>query len=167
MGELCPADNPLKMINDYPFEMSNFEMMLSLKWYMTVSSKGATAPSIVLKCSMTIVSKWYFESKLSFARLRRVPSSCRLNPDQIQSARTRLKKVRRSFRDDLWLSFRNEWRSSVFISIWYMTVISKWRRKNFRTENHFRQRGWLKTSWRKCPLNPIFSYTDFFAATVP
>jgi len=31
VGELCPADNPLKMINDYPFEMSNFEMMLSLK----------------------------------------------------------------------------------------------------------------------------------------
>ena len=30
VGELCPADNPLKMIYDYPFEMSNFEMMLSL-----------------------------------------------------------------------------------------------------------------------------------------
>ena len=168
VGELCPADNPLKMINDYPFEMSNFEMTLSLKWYMTFSSKGAKAPSILSKCSMTISSKWYFESKLSFARLRRVPSSCRLNPDQIQSARTRLKKiVRKSFWDDLWLSFRNERRSSVFVSIWYMTVISKWRRKNFRTENYFRQRKYLKFSWRKCPLNPIFSYTDFFAATVP
>ena len=91
MGKLCPADNPLKMINDYPFEMSNFEMMLYLKWYMTVSSKEATAPSVLSKCSMTISLKWYFESKLSFARLRRVPSSCRLNPNQIQSARTRLK----------------------------------------------------------------------------
>ena len=72
-----------------------------------------------------------------------------------------------SFRDDLWLSFRNEQYSSVFISIWYMTVISKWRRKNFRTENHFRQREHLKLSWRKCPSKPIFSYTDFFAVTVP
>ena len=54
-------------------------------------SPFATAPSILLKCSMIVSSKWYFESKLSFARLRRVPSSCRLNPDQIQSARTRLK----------------------------------------------------------------------------
>ena len=72
-----------------------------------------------------------------------------------------------SFWNDIWLSFRNERRSSVFVSIWYMTVISIWRRKNFRTENHFRQRGYLKSSWRKCPLNPIFSYTDFFAVTVP
>ena len=88
------------MINDYPFEMSNFEMMLSLKWYMTVSSKEATAPSILLK--------WYFESKLSFARLRRVPSSCRLNPDQIQSARTRLKN------------------SLLILSRWSMTIVSKW-----------------------------------------
>ena len=77
------------------------------------------------------------------------------------------KIICQSFRNDLWLSFRNERLSSVFVSIWYMTVISKWRRKNFRTENPFRQRGWLKTSWRKCPLNHIFSYTDFFAATVP
>ena len=77
------------------------------------------------------------------------------------------KIICQSFRNDLWLSFRNEWRSSVFVSIWYMTVISKWRRKNFRTENHFRQREHLKFSWRKCPLNHIFSYTDFFAATVP
>ena len=77
------------------------------------------------------------------------------------------KIVCQSFRDALWLSFRNEWRSSVFVSIWYMTVISKWRRKNFRTENYFRQRKYLKFSWRKCPSKPIFSYTDFFVATVP
>ena len=59
------------------------------------------------------------------------------------------KIVCQSFRDDLWLSFRNErqrpqsfWNdkwlsfqneqySSVFLSIWYMTVISKWPRKIF------------------------------------
>ena len=64
------------------------------------------------------------------------------------------------------LSFRNEQYSSVFISIWYMTVISKWRRKNFRTENPFRQRGWLKTSWRKCPPNPYFVHR-FFRSDCP
>ena len=36
-----------------------------------------------------------------------------------------------SFRDDLWLSFRNDQHSSVFFSIWYMTVVSKWPRKIF------------------------------------
>ena len=108
VGELCPADNPLKMINDYPFEMSNFEMMLSLKWYMTVSSKWAKAPSILLRWSMTISPKSYFESKLPFARLRRVPGSCRLNSDQIQSARTRLKN------------------SLLILSRWSMTIVSKW-----------------------------------------
>ena len=66
------------------------------------------------------------------------------------------KIVCQSFWDDLWLSFRNEQRNSVFVSIWYMTVISKWRRKNFRTENHFRQRGCPKFSWRKCSPNPYF-----------
>ena len=90
-----------------------------------------------------------------------------------------------SFRDDIWLSFRNERQRSR--SFWndISTVLSKWAEQfcirfdmiydclfemtaqNFRPENHFRQRGWLKTSWRKCTLNHIFSYTDFFAATVP
>ena len=36
-----------------------------------------------------------------------------------------------SFWNDKWLSFQNEQYSSVFISIWYMTVISKWPRKIF------------------------------------
>ena len=76
------------------------------------------------------------------------------------------KIVCQSFWDDLWLSFRNEQYSSVFVSIWYMTVISIWRRKNFRTENYFRQRGWLKTSWRKCPLNPYFR-TQIFRSDCP
>ena len=90
-----------------------------------------------------------------------------------------------SFRDDIWLSFRNERQRSR--SFWndISTVLSKWAEQfcirfdmiydclfemtaqNFRTENPFRQREYLKFSWRKCPLNPIFSYTDFFAATVP
>ena len=167
VGELCPADNPLKMINDYPFEMSNFEMMLSLKWYMTVSSKGATAPSIFLKCSMTISPKWYFESKLSFARLRRVPSSCRLNSDQIQSARTRLKN------------------SLLILSRWSMTIVSKWAaqfciRFDMIYDCHFEmtaQKFSYKKSFSSITVSqilvtkmlpqPIFSYTDFFAATVP
>ena len=41
------------------------------------------------------------------------------------------KIVCQSFRDDLWLSFPNEWLSSVFVSIWYMTVVSIWPRKIF------------------------------------
>ena len=166
------------MINDYPFEMSNFEMMLSLKWYMTVSSKGATAPSILLK--------WYFERQLSFARLRRVPSSCRLNSDQIQSANTRLKNsllillrwsmtivskwaAQFCIRFDMIYDFRFEMSDSYLnrFEMIYLLSFRNERRKNFRTENHFRQRGYLKFSWRKRPLNPIFSYTDFFAATVP
>ena len=167
MGELCPADNPLKMINDYPFEMSNFEMILSLKWYMTVSSKGAKEPLILSKCSMIISPKWYFESKLSFARLRRVPSSCRLNSDQIQSARTRLKIiVRKSFWDDLWLSFRNERRGSVFVSIWYMTVISKWRRKIFVHRIIFVSEGGLKPRDENAPLTHIFVHR-FFRSDCP
>ena len=36
-----------------------------------------------------------------------------------------------SFWNDKWLSFQNEQYSSVFFSIWYMTVISKWPRKIF------------------------------------
>ena len=39
-----------------------------------------------------------------------------------------------SFWNALWLSFWNDWYCSVFVSIWYMTVISIWRRKNFGHE---------------------------------
>ena len=85
MGELCPADNPLKMINDYPFEMSNFEMMLSLKWYMTVFSKEATAPSILLK--------WYMYYPFEMT-----------NDYPFKMSNT----VLCSFRYDIWLSFRND-----------------------------------------------------------
>ena len=98
-----------------------------------------------------------------------------------------------SFRDDLWPSFRNErqrpqsfWNDiSTVLLKWQMTILSKWAiqfcvhfdmiydchfemtAQNFRTENYFRQEMYPAFSWRKSPLNPIFSYTDFFAATVP
>jgi len=61
------------MINDYPFEMSNFEMMLSLKWYMTVFSKGATASSILLRWSMTISSKWATQFCIRFDMIYNCP----------------------------------------------------------------------------------------------
>ena len=140
---------------------------LSLKWYMTVSSKGATAPSIILKWYINYRFEMTFRKKLSFARLGRVPSVCLLNPDQIQSVCTRLKK------------------SLLIFSRWSMTFVSKWAAafcvrfdmiydchfemtaQNFRTEDYFRQEKCPAFSWRKSPITPIFSYTDFFAATVP
>ena len=64
------------------------------------------------------------------------------------------------------LSFRNEQYSSVFISIWYMTVISKWPRKIFVQRIIF-VRKTPRVLVTKMLLIPIFSYTDFFAATVP
>ena len=90
-----------------------------------------------------------------------------------------------SFRDDIWLSFRNERQRPQ--SFWndISTVVLKWAiqfcvhfdmmydchfemtAQNFRTENYFHQEIYPAFSWRKCPLTPIFSYTDFFAATVP
>ena len=98
-----------------------------------------------------------------------------------------------SFRDDLWLSFRNErqrpqsfWNDiSTILLKWQMTIFLKWAiqfcvpfdmiydchfemtAQNFCTQNCFRQEKRPVFSWRKSPLNPMFSYTDFFAATVP
>lgn len=98
-----------------------------------------------------------------------------------------------SFRDDIWLSFRKErqrsrsfWNDiSTVLLKWQMIILSKWAiqfcirfdmiydchfemtAQNFRTEDYFRQEKRPVFSWRKSPLTPIFSYTDFFAATVP
>ena len=38
-NRISPHYSLFDMINDYPFKMSNFEMMLSLKWHMTIISK--------------------------------------------------------------------------------------------------------------------------------
>ena len=148
-GWIMPCGQSFK--DDIWLSLRNDICTLSLKWYMTVSSKEATAPSILSKCSMTISPKWYFERQLPFARLRRVPSVCQLNPDQIQSARTRLKNS-----------------LSIFLR-WSMTIVSKWAAQfcihfdmiydchfemtaqNFRTQNHFRQQPEAKSSWRKSP----------------
>ena len=114
---------------------------LSLKWYMTVSSKGATALSVFLK--------WYFERNC----LLHAYGVFRVLADWILPKFNRQelgwKKVcypfemiydfhfemsdsdHNRFEMIYLLSFRNEQYSSVFISIWYMTVISKWPRKIF------------------------------------
>ena len=44
------------------------------------------------------------------------------------------------FRNDIWLSFRNEQCVPIFILKCFMTVISKWGGENFRTQNYFRQK---------------------------
>ena len=90
-----------------------------------------------------------------------------------------------SFRDDIWLSFRNERQRSR--SFWndISTVLSKWAeqfciRFDMIYDCHFEMTA-QKFSYResfssartpkilvtKIPLKSVFSYTDFFAATVP
>ena len=90
-----------------------------------------------------------------------------------------------SFRDDIWLSFRNE--RQLPQSFWndISTVLSKWAAQfcihfDMIYDCHFEMTA-QKFSYResfssitvnqilvtKMPPKPIFSYTDFFAATVP
>ena len=76
------------------------------------------------------------------------------------------KIVCRSFRDDLWLSFRNERHSSVFVSIWYMTVISKWRRKIFVQRIIFVRRIFPHSRDENAPPTHIFVHR-FFRSDCP
>ena len=64
------------------------------------------------------------------------------------------------------LSFRNERRSSVFISIWYMTVISIWRRKIFVQRIIFVSEGGLKPRDENTPEFSIFVHR-FFRSDCP
>ena len=54
------------------------------------------------------------------------------------------------------LSFRNEQYSSVFISIWYMTVISKWPRKIFVQRIIFVREYTLHSRDENAPWTPCF-----------
>ena len=56
-----------------------------------------------------------------------------------------------SFWNDKWLSFQNEQYSSVFFSVWYMTVISIWRRKIFVQRIIFVSAGGLKPRDENAP----------------
>jgi len=90
-----------------------------------------------------------------------------------------------SFRDDLWLSFRNERQRPQ--SFWndVCTVFSKWAiqfcvhfdmiydchfemtAQNFRTEDYFRQEKRPVFSWRKCPPKPHIFVHRFFRSDCP
>ena len=155
------------MIYDFLFERSDsalnhFEMIYLLSLWNDISKE--TVFCTPLACSECLpIESW--------------PNSIGKHPAE--------KIVCWSFWDDLWLSFRNERQRPQ--SFWndISTVVSKWAiqscvhfdmiydchfemtAQNFRTEDYFRQEKRPAFSWRKCPLNPMFSYTDFFAATVP
>ena len=191
VGELCPADNPLKMIYDYPFEMIYVLSLWNDIWLSL--RKKRQRPQSFWNDISTIALKWHFERNclLHAFGVFRVFAYWILTKFNRQTPGWKNSLL--SFRDDLWLSFRNErqrpqsfWNDiSTILLKWQMTIFLKWAiqfcvpfdmiydchfemtAQNFRTQNCFRQEKRPVFSWRKSPLNPMFSYTDFFAATIP
>ena len=183
VGELCPADNPLKMIYDYPFEMIYVLSLWNDIWLSL--RKERQRPQSFWNDISTIALKWHFERNcpLHAFGVFRVFAYWILTKFNRQTPGWKNSLL--SFRDDLWLSFRNERQRPQ--SFWnnISTVVSKWAiqfcvhfdmiydchfemtAQNFRTEDYFRQEKYPAFSWRKSPITPMFSYTDFFAATVP
>ena len=113
-------------------------------------------------CSMTIVLKWYFE--ITF-----IPSKkdCADRPFEITyfsiSGQHNLLKdfLWFPFRNDIWLSFRNEQCVPIFILKCFMTVISKWGGKIF-VHKIILVRKTLNILMTKIPLFYIFR-TQLFA----
>ena len=114
-------------------------------------------------CSMTIVLKWYFE--ITF-----IPSKkdCADHPFEITyfsiSGQHNLLKdfLWFPFRNDIWLSFRNEQCVPIFILKCFMTVILKWGGKIFVHKIIF-VRSNPNILLTKIPYNLYFSYTAFYA----
>ena len=122
---------------------------------------------IISICSMTIVLKWYFEITI-------IPSKkdCADRPFEIIffsiSGQHNLLKdfLWFPFRNDIWLSFRNEQCVPIFILKCFMTVILKWGGKIFVHKTIFvrKIRNILLT---KIPYNLYFSFTAFYARLGP
>ena len=183
VGELCPADNPLKMIYDYPFEMIYVLSLWNDIWLSL--RKERQRPQSFWNDISTIALKWHFERNclLHAFGVFRVFAYWILTKFNRQTPGWKNSLL--SFRDDLWLSFRNERQRPQ--SFWndVCTVFSKWAiqfcvhfdmiydchfemtAQNFRTQNYFRQQPGVKSSWRKWPLKSLFSYRDFFAVPCP
>ena len=114
-------------------------------------------------CLMTIVLKWYFEITI-------IPSKkdCADRPFEITyfsiSGQHNLLKdfLWFPFRNDIWLSFRNEQCVPIFILKCFMTVISKWGGQNFRPQNYFRQENQKYFTNENNPIIYIFR-TQLFA----
>ena len=118
-------------------------------------------------CSMTIVLKWYFE--ITF-----IPSKkdCADHPFEITyfsiSGQHNLLKdfLWFPFRNDIWLSFRNEQCVPIFILKCFMTVILKWGGKIFVHKIVFvRKKPDILLT--KMHLLLLFSYTVFYARLGP
>ena len=118
-------------------------------------------------CSMTIVLKWYFE--ITF-----IPSKkdCADHPFEITyfsiSGQHNLLKdfLWFPFRNDIWLSFRNEQCVPIFILKCFMTVISKWGDKIFVHRIIFVKRIG-NIYWRKYLILYIFRTQFFTQGLVP
>ena len=116
---------------------------------------------------LPIFLKWYFE--ITF-----IPSKkdCADRPFEITyfsiSGQHNLLKdfLWFPFRNDIWLSFRNEQCVPIFILKCFMTVISKWGDKIFVHRIIFVKRIW-NILLTKIPHFIYFSYTVFYARLGP
>ena len=118
-------------------------------------------------CPMIIVLKWYFE--ITF-----IPSKkdCADRPFEITffsiSVQHNLLKdfLWFPFRNYIWLSFRNEQKSPIYILKWFMTVICKWAEKFSYTKLFS---SWILNTiyWRKYPVIYIFRTQLFTQGLVP
>ena len=106
VGELCPADNPLKMIYDYPFEMIYVLSLWNDIWLSL--RKERQRPQSFWNDISTIALKWHFERNclLHAFGVFRVFAYWILTKFNRQTPGWKNSLL--SFRDDLWLSFRND-----------------------------------------------------------
>ena len=89
---------------------------------------------------MVIVSREYFESTFISRKKDCADRPFEITYFSISGQHNLLKDfLWFPFRNDIWLSFRNEQSAYVYILKCFMTVILKWGGQNFRTQNYFRQ----------------------------
>ena len=116
---------------------------------------------------LPIFSKWYFE--IIFFPVKK---DCADRPFEITyfsiSGQHNLLKdfLWFPFRNDIWLSFRNEQCVPIFILICYMTIDFKWAGKIFVHKIIFVRRT-LNILLTKMHLLLLFSYTAFYARLGP
>ena len=137
VGELCPADNPLKMIYDYPFEMiydwlfersdsalNHFEMIYLLSLWNDISKETVLCKP--LACSECLpIESW--------------PNSIGKHPAE---------------------------KSLLILSRWSMTFISKWPRKIFVQRIIFVRKNALLSRDENHPWTHIFVHR-FFRSDCP
>ena len=116
---------------------------------------------------LPIFLKWYFEITFIPSKKDCADRRFEITFFSISGQHNLLKDfLCSSFWNDIWLSFRNEQRRPIYILNCFTTVILKWGRENFRTQNYFGQEN-TKYFNDENTTFLYFSYTDFYARLGP